>query len=318
MQIFITGGSGFLGRHLIPVLRAEGHELTLLVRSQQQAESLQQAGIHTVVGSLDNIADWQDALAGQEAIIHLAAPLDFWGRWRTMKQAIAEATVHLYRAADQHQVKRFIHISSESVLQNEKPLLDIDESFPYQDPDSYYGRAKQLAEEYLLTENGDTECIILRPTCIWGEGVSLLDNVATKINRGQFMWIDNGDTVIETVHVKNVVEAIRLSLRSGRNKNIYFVTDENPQTVREFFTKLLATKRIIPPEKNLPRWLGRMLAKTIEGLWRLLFLPGTPPLTHFEWSFVALPRRYRIDKIKQDMGYEPVISEAEGLAEMRI
>lgn len=316
MKIFITGASGFLGQHLLPVLQAEGHQLTLLLRSPEQAQALQQQGHATVIGTLGNIPDWQPQLAGHDVCIHLAAPLDFWGRWRQMKRDIADATLALYQASNEYKLKRFIYISSESVLQNETPLLDIDEYFPYQKPDSLYGRGKQLAEQYLLAANGDTECIILRPTCIWGKDVALLNDIQGKINKGQFMWLDHGNTVIESVHVKNVVEAIRLSLTEGRNKNIYFVTDDNPQTIREFFSKLLATRGLVAPDKNLSKGLARILARGLDRLWRILHLPFAPPLSHFEWSFVALPRRYKIDKIKNDMGYRPVVSEAEGLAEM--
>lgn len=316
MKIFITGSSGFLGRRVVTRLLKEGHQLTLLVRKPEQMKD-NTPQITTVLGDLDYIDRWSQSLANHDALIHLAAPVVFWGKWSLYKHAIVDATLALYRAANRHYIKRFVYISSEAVIQDDVPLLDIDETHPYIVPNSFYGKSKQMAERLLLAENGETECIILRPTFVWGKGVPALKDIVDKVNSGQFMWIDKGQVVIELVHVDNVVEAIRLALTRGENKHIYYVTDDHPRTVREILTTLLATQGVTPPEKSIPNKLARTLAGTIEGVWRLLPIRMAPPISRFEWSFVGLPRRYNIGKIKKDLGYQPVTRWEQGVKEMR-
>jgi len=317
MKIFITGATGFLGRRLLNRLLRDGHEVTCLVRNADAADQIAALGCRVVEGSLENVGNWIKWLRGQEVVIHAAGPVEVWAPWKKFDVQIVEATEAIYRAASREQVRRFIYISSESVVQNSRPLLDIDESFPYLDPDSNYGKAKQLAEKRLLAGVSETECIILRPTFIWGKGMPMLKELIDAVDTGKFTWVGNGSTIIEWVHVENVVNAIICALVNGQDKGIYFITDENPKPVREIFNQLLATRRITPSRKNKSSFLVKLAANLAEFWWKLFRLKSRPPITHFEWSFIALPRRYNIQRAKSELGYHPVISEKMGLAEMK-
>jgi len=287
------------------------------VRDPDAADNIAAKGCRVIEGSLENIKNWLKWLHGHEVIIHAAAPMEFWGQWESLERSIVDATETLYRAASREGVRRFIYISSESVVQNTKPLLDIDETFPYIKPNSLYGKAKQLAEQKLLGSVSETECIILRPTFMWGKGMPMLDEVISKIDHGQFTWVNNGKTVIEWVHVENVVNAIICALDRGEDKGIYYITDENPKPVRDIFNQLLATRHISASRKNKSSFLVKLASGLAESWWKLFGLKSKPPITCFEWSFVALPRRYSIERAKTELKYHPVISEKMGLAEMR-
>jgi nucleoside-diphosphate-sugar epimerase len=317
MKIFLTGATGFLGRRLLNRLLGDGHEVTCLVRDAEAADQIAALGCRVVEGSLENVGNWIKWLRGQEIVIHAAGPVEVWGPWKKFEKQIVEATEAIYRAASREGVRRFIYISSESVVQNKRTLLDIDETFQYLKPDSNYGKAKQLAEKRLLAGVSETECIILRPTFIWGKGMPMLKELIDTIDTGKFTWVGNGNTVIEWVHVENVVNAIICALERGEDKGIYFVTDENPKPVREIFNQLLATQHITASRRNTSSFLVKLAANLAEFWWKLFRLKSRPPITHFEWSFVALPRRYNINKAKTDLGYHPVISEKMGLAEMK-
>jgi len=317
MKLFVTGGSGFLGKRLIKRLLKEGHELTAFARSESSAEKLAHMGCKTVVGDLSRPSSYEAQLSGYDVVIHAASPVKFWGEWSFFQQDIVDVTRELFDAASRQQIKRFIYISSESVLQDDIPLEDIDESFPYLEPNSYYGKAKQLAERWLIERKSDTECIILRPTFIWGPGVAALATMIEKINKGKFIWLDHGEVVIETVHVNNVVHAIVLALDHGENKQIYTITDDQPRPVKDVIGGLLDTQNITLPTKNMSSRLVRHLAGVVEAVWKIFNIKSDPPISKFEWSFVGLPRKYNIQKIKQSLGYQPVISVEEGLKEMK-
>ncbi|RTL48440.1 MAG: NAD-dependent epimerase/dehydratase family protein [Sphingobacteriales bacterium] len=319
-KVFITGGTGFLGQAVIKKLKKENFELLGLARSESSKNKLLNYGVKPIEGSLENIREWENVLKDVDVVIHLAAPVEFWGPWEKYQKGIVEATQNLYLASEKHHVSQFIYISSESVLQDKKDLIDIDETEPYpKEPNSYYGKSKMLAEKFILNQQGKMKSIILRPTFIWGKGVKALDTIIEKIKSNDFMWIDKGKSWFEMVHVDNVAHAIYLSILNGQNKDkeIYFVTDDYPQTVRSFLTKLIQTRNINPPDKSIPKWLALFLAIIIELIRKTLNIKKAPMITRFDVAFVAMSRKYNINKIKHELKYSPVVSEVEGLREMK-
>jgi len=317
MKIFITGGTGFLGQHVIKRLQKESFQLVGLARSENSSSTLKNLQVEPILGSLENIDEWKHTLKNIDILIHCAAPVEFWGPWQKFENGIVTATENLYIAAKEHNIKRFIFISSESVLQDKKSLVDVDETEAYPtEPNSYYGKSKMLAEQFILAQNDEMTSIILRPTFIWGKGMTALDTITGKIKSKDFMWIDHGKSLLEMVHVDNVAESIYLACKKGKNKAIYFVTDDNPQSVKEFLTKLIATKGIIPPKKNIPKGLANFLATIIENVWKLFNLKKDPPITKFDVAFVAMDRKYNISKIKNELDYKSIITESEGLKMM--
>ncbi|QSJ15530.1 NAD(P)-dependent oxidoreductase [Nostoc sp. UHCC 0702] len=317
MNIFVTGGSGFLGKRLIKRLLADNNTVTALARSDSSAKILEQLGAKVIKGSLEDITQWETDLQGHDIVIHCAAPVEFWGPWEKFYQEITLATKNLLVSSSKMHVKRFIYISSESVLQDVAPLVDIDEQFPYPaEPNSYYGKAKKLAEQEILNFSTETKCIILRPTYIWGQGDKTPLTLETKIKSGQFMWIDNGQCIIETVHVDNLVEAISLACIKGNDKQIYIVTDDDPITVKDYFNQVFQIRGIKAPNKNLPSFIANPLATIVESLWKLLNIKSPPPLSRFDLSFVAMPRKYNISKIKRELGYKPIISRKIGFKQI--
>jgi 2-alkyl-3-oxoalkanoate reductase len=318
VKIFVTGGSGFLGQRLISRLRHEGHEVTTLSRTPRSDALLEALGAQTVRGSLTDIDAWQDALQGQEVVVHAASPIEVWGDWKDFERDIVRASLDLYRAAAARGVGRFIQISSESVLQGDGPLLDVNEAHPYPPaPNSLYGKAKMHVEQGLLANAAGTECLILRPTFIWGHGGKQLDKVIDKVRSGQFMWIDKGHVPMEMVHVDNVVEGVRLALTRGSSGQVYWLTDGRPMPARAFLGALLEARGVEVPDKSMPGSLARPVAAGVEALWRLVGLKSVPPLSRFQLDFVALPRRYDLAKSQRELGYRPVRTFEQGVAEMQ-
>lgn len=318
MKIFVTGGSGFVGSRLTARLIREGHTVTALSRSDASDKLFRNLGVSVVRGSLSSLSEWAPSLTQQEVVIHAASPIEVWGEWKNFYQDITLATNNIYKACGDYQVKRFIYLSSESVLQDKSSLLDIDETAPYPDePNSYYGKAKKLAEIELISSPSSTECIILRPPFIWGKGCPQLNNLVDKINKHQFVWIGDGKSSMEMVHVENIVEAIILALSLGRSKQIYYVTDDHPMAVKTFLSSFISTTGTKVPNRSLPLALVRLLARITEGVWRVLGIKSTPPVSRFQIDFIALPRRYRIDKIKKELSYRPIFSFKRGINEMK-
>jgi nucleoside-diphosphate-sugar epimerase len=108
-----------------------------------------------------------------------------------------------------------------------------------------------------------------------------------------------------------------LGARTARAGNAYFVTDGEPVVFREFLSELLATQGVSAPERRVPAPVAHVLAAGGEALWRMLPLRGQPPMTRFAYWASSQQCTIRIDKARTELGYEPVRSIDEGLAELR-
>lgn len=315
LTIFLTGGSGLLGTQILKRLVQSGHRVQALARSAASIQKVRDLGATPVSGDLETVSEV--GLRGIDVVIHAAAPVVFWGPWAMYQKEIVDATLALYRSAAQQGVKRFIYISSESVMQGREDLVDVDATQPYAEPpNSDYGRAKKAAEEALLNAlrtSPSCELIVLRPTFIWSGDAPAVQMLRKKILQRSFMWIDRGERPFEAVHVDNVALAVECALNRGVSGCIYLVTDNSPYTSRSLLTGLLQNgpDAVNVPSASIPAGLARALAACVEGIWRALGIWRTaPPISKFDVAFLAQSRRYRIDTTTQDLGYQPVTRSA--------
>ncbi|MCC5918028.1 MAG: NAD(P)-dependent oxidoreductase [Cryomorphaceae bacterium] len=314
-KVFVTGATGFLGRHLIERLLAENHDIVALTRKK---DSLSNLPLQEVVGSFNDIDKWEKYLSKCDVLIHCAAKVEFWGAWQDYYRDNTLATLELLQAAEKNHVSKFIYISSESVLQDKTDLVDIDETYPYPlEPSSYYGKSKMLAEQGILAFVGNIQKIILRPTFIYGKGVNAMETLKNKINSGAFSWIDKGNIRMEMVYVKNVVEGIIKAINNGNNNEIYNITDHSKLSVKEFLSDLMATINVVISKKSTPSFIAKPAASIVEKIWRVLGIKSYPPLTRFDLSFIAMNRQYKTEKARNELKYKPIFSTAEAIKEMK-
>jgi nucleoside-diphosphate-sugar epimerase len=171
----------------------------------------------------------------------------------------------------------------------------------------------------VLAANRDGfETIVVRPRFVWGRGdTTLLPTMVAMVKAGRFAWVGGGRNRTSITHVDNVVEGLMLGAQRGQPGNAYFVTDGDDVVFREFVTELLATQGVTAPSRNVPAGVAHALAVGGEAAWRLLPLPGQPPLTRFAYWVSTQECTIRIDKAREQLGYAPVRSREAGLSELR-
>ncbi|HEX4924494.1 MAG TPA: NAD-dependent epimerase/dehydratase family protein [Bdellovibrionales bacterium] len=317
LNIFVTGATGFVGQALVKRLVHEGHKVKALVRSDEGAALVKDLGAGPVFGSLGNILEWAPQLQGQDAVIHTAAPVDFGRPRQVFFNEVVQATLLLAEASSSRGVRRFIYLSSESAIYDHKPLVDVDESYPYPNPpNSFYGEAKMMAEQGLLSTKLPMQIIILRPPFVWGPGTPAFKQIAKKAKQGMFVWMDGGRNFFDVIHVDNLVHAIVLALTKGRDKQIYFVTDGQTYSAREFFTRLFRVLGVPQPKISVPSSVMYAVASGAERAWRLIPIGKRPAFFRIEIDFVSLPRRFKIDKARAELGYAPVVRFEEGFHQL--
>lgn len=213
-----------------------------------------------------------------------------------------------------------IHVSTEAAVMAGQPLVNVNEQAPLRpDSRSPYCATKAVAEREVLQASGEgMETVVVRPRLIWGPGdTTLLPALLRSIHNGRFWWVGQGRHRTSTTHVENVVEGLMLAALVGRAGRAYFITDGDPVVFRDFIERLVATEGVEAPDRSIPPRLARAMAATAEGLWSILPLKGAPPLTRTAVWLSSLELTIDISRARAELGYHPIKTVSEGLAELR-
>ncbi|MBX3722609.1 MAG: NAD-dependent epimerase/dehydratase family protein [Turneriella sp.] len=316
MKIFVTGASGFVGSAVVARLKKK-HTILAMSRSEKSDAALKKLGAKPVRCELGKVN--ASDLKGVDTIVHAAAYVEQWGTKDDFWRANVTGTEQLLDAARAAKVKRFIFIGTEACLFYGQDMIDIDEKYPYPEKTPFlYSLTKGEAEKRVIAANTKTFATLsIRPRLVWGTGdKTVLPVLVDMIRQKKFMWMDHGAKNTHTTHILNVAHAVELALKKGNGGEVYFVTDDEKTTFREFLGRYIATQGIQPPGKSIPGAVARALAAVVEGIWKLLRLKNEPPLTRFAAAIMSRHCTIRIDKIRRDMGYKPIVTVAEGLAAM--
>lgn len=316
MKIFVTGGSGFIGGHLIEAL-APRHELWAMARSERSAEVVRQRGAQPVICELGQVS--AEDLRGCEVVIHCAAYAEEWGRREVFEAFNVEGTRQLLEVARAAGVKRFVHMGTEAALFDGHDLEGVDEEAPYPARHRFlYSETKARAEALVLAaSDAQMEALSLRPRLVWGPRDNTVLPVLLKmVQEGRFLWLDQGQARTSTTHVANLCHAVELALTRGRGGQAYFVADEGETTLREFLTAMLGSQGVQAPQRSLPGAVARPVGYLVGGLWRTLKLQSTPPIHGFPVAMMSRHVTVNTQKARRELGYAPKLSRQEGLAQM--
>jgi len=319
MKVFVTGGSGFVGRNLLAALHGRGDTVVALARSLGAMQTVRDLGAEPLAGDLVDVEAMTAGMAGAAAVFHCAAKVEDWGDSAEFQRVNVEGTAHVIEAARAAGVRRMVHVSTEAVLADGTPIHDADETRPRATrPIGLYPASKSGAEAVALAGNRDgLEVVVVRPRFIWGKGdTAILPKIVEVMQKGQFAWIGGGRFLTSTCHVRNVCEGMLLAAERGRGGEIYFLTDGAPVEFRSFITAMAATQGADPGERVAPRWLIYAFAAGSEFAWRAFKLKGRPMVSRTAVILTGEQVTVNDAKARRELGYASLVTREAGLAEM--
>jgi nucleoside-diphosphate-sugar epimerase len=319
MKILLTGAKGFLGRRVLEMLRERGHEVRAVVRRPTpDLAGLAEIAETDLAAGPEPLAR---AAAGCQGVIHCAARSGVWGPLPDFIRDNFLTTLNLITAARQSGLKWFVHTSSPSVVHTGRPLDGIDESAPYLAAGPGYPYSKMLAERLVLAS--EIPAVALRPHLIWGPGDPHFMPRLTARARSGRLFLLKSKALLDATYIDNaawahILAAEKLACGAPIAGRAYFIAQGEPLTARAMIEKLLAA--VSPPEGPalkvagvMPAGLGLAAATVLEKVWSLFRRPGEPPLTRFVAEELTLPHWFDLGRARRDLGYEPLVSMAEGL-----
>jgi dihydroflavonol-4-reductase len=256
MKIFLTGSTGFVGHHVANALSAQGADLRLLTRKTSNLRNLEGIRGETVVGDLLEPESLRSAIAGCDAVVHVAADYRLWiPNPAAMYRANVDGTRELLRLAYEAGVKRFVYTSSVATMHFRTDGIVINEDTPVTLTDmvGHYKRSKYLAEhEAVKAAQAGQQVIILNPTTPIGPNDAKptpTGRIFVDFLNGKFpAYIDTGMNLVD---VAEVARAHALALTTGRPGRTYILGGEN-LTLKQILDKMSAITGIPSPTVKIP------------------------------------------------------------------
>ena len=256
MKVFLTGATGFVGHHVARALAAEGAQLRLLVRKSSNLANLEGIAGDTHVGDLSQPETLKPALAGCDAVVHVAADYRLWiPDPAAMYRANVDGTRELLRMAREAQVPRVVYTSSVATMHFRTDGIVINEDTPVSLADmvGHYKRSKFLAEqEAIAAAAAGQQVMILNPTSPIGTNDSKptpTGRIILDFLNGKFpAYMDTG---LNLVDVAEVAQAHVAALTKGQAGRRYILGGEN-LTLKQILDKMAAITGIPSPTVKIP------------------------------------------------------------------
>ena len=322
-MIVVTGGGGFLGGAIVRQLLARGESVRSVQRSD--APELRALGVEVVRADLSDAQASLQALAGADAVVHVAAKAGVWGSEASFVSANVTATDNVIAACQQHGIPKLVYTSTPSVIHAGGDVENIDESAPVATHfEAAYPRTKALAEAHVLAANGDKlATVALRPHLIWGPGdTQLTARVLDRARRGKLRLVGGGEKWIDSVYIDNAAQAHlnaldHLHVGAACAGKAYFITQGEPMPQKQLISGMLAAAGLPPCEKSIAPGVALLAGAVLEGVWTLLGRDDEPMMTRFLARQLATAHWFDISAAKRDLGYAPRVTVAEGLEKLR-
>jgi nucleoside-diphosphate-sugar epimerase len=300
--IFITGATGLVGSHATEEALRRGHRVRALVRATSNTRLLDQWGVETIVGDLEDPNALRQGVAGADWVFNCAAKVGDWGS---------------LDAAVPARLERFVHVSSLGVYEG-RDHYGTDETVPpAANSLDAYTRSKTEAEALVLQYYRDRAlpAVVVRPGFIYGErDRTVLPKLLLNLKRGSFMYFGSGEQALNCIYVKNLVHGMFLAaLSPAAIGEVFNLTDGQPVSKKQFVGRVAELAGLSPPTRRLPLKLARFLANVVEGGAKLRGAKNPPIINKARFKFLGLNLDYSIEKARRVLDYQPPFTFEQGI-----
>ncbi|MFK0730995.1 MAG: hopanoid-associated sugar epimerase [Gloeotrichia echinulata GP01] len=280
MQAFVTGGTGFIGAHLVRLLLQEGYTVKALVRPSSNLENLRGLEVEIVSGDLNDPNLWKQML-GCQYLFHVAA---HYSLWQTDRELLyrhnVEGTRNVLDAAQKAEIERSVYTSSVAAIGVGESGKVVDETHqsPLNKLVGDYKKSKFLAEQAAMqAAAAGQQIVVVNPSSPIGpldiKPTPTGDIILRFLRRQMPFYMDTG---LNFIDVRDVVRGHLLALQLGKSGDRYILGYQN-LPLKELLEQLAHLTGIKAPQQAVPAWLPLSVAWVDEKILAPLGkLPSVP------------------------------------------
>lgn len=312
MRVSVTGGTGFLGRHLVERLIADGHSLRILARVRERAADLESRGADIVVGDVCDRLRIDQLVDGADAVIHLVSNFrTASGPPESYRRINLEGTQVVFEASERAGVRRYVHCSTIGV-HGHVQATPADETSPY-NPGDLYQETKVAAERYLQDRLDRTgvETVVVRPCSLYGPGDMRMLKMFRMLAKGRFLMVGPCSENYHAGYVDDVVDGFVRALDAPVAGESFIIGGAQFVPLREFVAAAAESVGARVPLLKVPYAPVYAAAVLCEAV--CVPLGIEPPLHRRRVRFYRNNRAFSIDKARRMLGYSPKVDLREGL-----
>ena len=322
MRVFVTGGTGLVGHHVIAQLVRRGDTVLALARSDAAARTLTSAGAGVLRGGLADAAALEAGLDGCDAAVHAAAVVLSREDWRAYHDANVTPTARIAAAAGRRGL-RLVHVSSVAVYGRRETYEggpgSVSEAFGLEHPlfeGDHYARSKREAELALwrAAEATGLRAAAIRPCVIYGEGDRHFSpRVAAALRWGVAPLVGAGTNLLSVVYAGNVAAAVLAALDRPAAVGPFNVTNDGGITQRGFVERFAAGLGVRLRVLRIPAGAAWGAARCVDAA-RSLLAPASP-MTWLKGAvqFLANPNPYTSERAERELGWKSPTPPAEAV-----
>jgi nucleoside-diphosphate-sugar epimerase len=315
----VTGGGGFVGSAIARSLLNLGVETTVIGRHHYP--EIKGAGGRCLVGDISLPRVMAEAAEGVDIVFHVAALAGIWGPWPAYYRTNVVGTGQVLEGCRKNRVAMLVYTSTPSVVFDRADIRGGDERLGYaRAPLCHYATSKILAEQMVLAANSDElRTCALRPHLIFGPGdPHLLPRLLASGRKKQLKRVGDGSNLVDVSYIDNVTHAHLLAAKNLAEKGTaggkpYFISQGTPVNLWGWINDLFAEMAVPPVSSSVSTATAYRLGGALELIHTVCRLDREPRMTRFLAEQLAKSHYFSIANARQDLGYEPVVSMAEGL-----
>lgn len=320
MKVLVTGASGMYGGAVARELVQRGDQVTVL-----QRRSAAVTGAQDCLGDITDPDVVATAVAGQEAVVHLAARVSVVGEWSAFEHVNVHGTATLLDGARNAGVGRVVFVSSPSVAHRGEALVGA--SAEPADPDrarGHYARSKAIAERLALAadrgpDDDGMSVVAIRPHLVWGPGdTQLIGRIIERARTGRLALIDQGAALIDTTYVDNAADATVAALDRAEavHGRAFVISNGEPRPVRDILAEVCRAAGVEPPRRRVPFRVASAGGVVAEAVWRRLGRDDDPPMTAFLAEQLATAHWFDQRETMAALDWQPRVPLDEGFARL--
>lgn len=322
MKALVTGGSGFLGGALIRELLKQGWQVRSTSRTPPKFSD---PNLEVYLNDLNNLDQLNRAAHGVDCIFHTAAIAGVWGSKELYYNTNVVGTENILKVCHEQHVPRLVFTSSPSVIfdgNSHRNAKESDCHYPRQYL-CHYPESKAIAEQKVLSAHqpGKLETLSLRPHLIFGPGdPHLIPRILEKARQKRLKVVGDGENWIDMIHVENAAHAHILAekaLREGRGGGeAFFISNDSPIQMWPWIQELLQAAKCPPIQGKVSASLAEKIGLVLEWVYKIFGVQREPPMTRFIAKQLSTDHCYNLEKAKQVLGYQPIISMQEATQQL--